>query len=67
MDGVKFGPERKQYLRELIARFGYQLALHRKQSPEEQWETAKFIQDTDPFWHPFVVGGGAVGVDGRFG
>jgi Domain of unknown function (DUF5060)/Putative collagen-binding domain of a collagenase len=61
MDGGRLGPERKLYLRELIARFGYQLALNwnlgeeNTQSPEEQRDMAKFIRDTDPYRHHIVV------------
>ncbi len=61
MDGGRLGPERKLYLRELIARFGYQLALNwnlgeeNTQSPEEQRDMAKFIRDTDPYHHHTVV------------
>lgn len=61
MDGGKLGPERKLYLRELIARFGYHLALNwnlgeeNTQSAEEQRDMAKFIRDTDPYKHHIVV------------
>ena len=61
MDGGRLGPERKLYLRESIARFGYQLALNwnlgeeNTQSPEEQRDMAKFIRDTDPYRHHIVV------------
>jgi len=61
LDGGRLGPERKLYLRELIARFGYALALNwnlgeeNTQSPEEQRDMAKFIKDTDPYQHHLVV------------
>ncbi|MBM3734533.1 MAG: DUF5060 domain-containing protein [Acidobacteria bacterium] len=61
MDEGRLGPERKLYLRELIARFGYALALNwnmgeeNTQSPEEQRDMAKFIKDTDPYQHHLVV------------
>lgn len=61
MDEGRLGPERKLYLRELIARFGYQLALNwnlgeeNTQSPEEQRDMAKYIRDTDPYKHHVVV------------
>ncbi len=61
MDGGRLGIERKLYLRELIARFGYSLALNwnlgeeNTQSAEEQRDMAKFIQDTDPYRHHIVV------------
>ncbi len=61
LDGGKLGPERKLYLRELIARFGHALALNwnlgeeNTQTPEEQIAMAKFIADTDPYHHNIVV------------
>ena len=61
MDGGRLGPERRLYLRELIARFGYHLALNwnlgeeNTQSPEEQRDMARFIRDTDPYKHHIVV------------
>jgi hypothetical protein len=61
LDDGNLGPERKLYLRELIARFGYNLALNwnlgeeNTQSPEEQRDMAKFIRDTDPYKHHIVV------------
>jgi hypothetical protein len=61
MDGGRLGPERKLYLRELIARFGYNLALNwnlgeeNTQSPEEQRDMASYIRDTDPYKHHLVV------------
>ena len=61
MDGGKLGPERKLYLRELIARFGYHLALNwnlgeeNTRSAEEQRDMALFIKTTDPYPHHIVV------------
>jgi hypothetical protein len=61
LDQGKLGPERKLYLRELIARFGYALALNwnlgeeNTQSAEEQRDMAKFIRDTDPYQSHLVV------------
>lgn len=61
LDDGRLGPERKLYLRELIARFGYALALNwnlgeeNTQSAEEQRDMAKFIKDTDPYQHHLVV------------
>lgn len=57
----KLGLERKLYLRELIARFGYLLALNwnlgeeNTQSTEEQMAMANYIRDTDPYKHHIVV------------
>jgi hypothetical protein len=61
LDGGATGPERKLYLRELIARFGHHLALNwnlgeeNTQSTAEQAAMAKFIADTDPYDHLIVV------------
>ena len=61
LDGGLTGPERKLYLRELIARFGHTLALNwnlgeeNTQSPEEQRAMAQFISDTDPYGHLIVI------------
>jgi hypothetical protein len=61
LDGGACGPERRLYLRELIARFGHNLALNwnlgeeNTQSPAEQREMAKFISDTDPYHHLIVI------------
>jgi len=61
LDGGALGPERKLYLRELIARFGHALALNwnlgeeNTQSPEEQRSMAQFIHDTDPYDHHIIV------------
>jgi hypothetical protein len=61
LDDGALGPERKLYLRELIARFGHVLALNwnlgeeNTQSPDEQRAMARFIADTDPYDHPIVV------------
>jgi len=61
LDGGATGPERKLYLRELIARFGHELALNWNLGEEntlstaEQIAMAKYIHDTDPYHHPIVV------------
>jgi hypothetical protein len=61
LDGGDLGPERRLYLRELIARFGHALALNwnlgeeNTQSPEQQRAMAHFIQETDPYHHLRVV------------
>ncbi|MGL6075912.1 MAG: putative collagen-binding domain-containing protein [Fimbriiglobus sp.] len=61
LDGGKLGRERKLYLRELIARFGYLHALNwnlgeeNTQSTEEVRDMAAFIAKTDPFPHPIVL------------
>lgn len=61
LDGGACGPERRLYLREMIARFGHHLALNwnlgeeNTQSPDEQRAMAKFIHDTDPYHHLIVI------------
>ena len=54
LDGGALGPERKLYLRELVARFGYQLALNwnlgeeNTQSPAQQRAMAGYIREPRP-------------------
>jgi hypothetical protein len=61
LDGGDLGPERKLYLRELIARFGHALALNwnlgeeNTQTPEQQRAMASFLKDTDPYDHHRVI------------
>jgi hypothetical protein len=61
LDGGKLGPERKLYCRELIARFGHELALNwnigeeNTQSTEEVQAMAKYLHDTDPYHHLIVL------------
>ncbi len=61
LNGGALGTERKLYLRELIARFGYNLALNwnlgeeNTQSTEEQMDMANYIRQTDPYQHNIVV------------
>ncbi|MEP7362232.1 MAG: DUF5060 domain-containing protein [Acidobacteriota bacterium] len=61
MDGGALGVERKLYLRELIARYGYELALNwnlgeeNTQSAAEQRDMSGYIKDTDPYVHHIVV------------
>lgn len=61
LDGGKLGPERKLYCRELIARFGYELALNwnlgeeNTQTPEEQRAMAQYVKDVDPYDHHIVI------------
>jgi hypothetical protein len=61
LDGGDLGVERKLYCRELIARFGYELALNwnlgeeNTLSAEQQRAMAKYIQDLDPYGHNIVV------------
>lgn len=61
LDGGGLGPERKLYLRELVARFSHELALNwnlgeeNTQSPDEQRAMARFMAETDPYRHPIVL------------
>jgi len=61
LDGGDLGVERKLYCRELIARFGHELALNwnlgeeNTQTPAQQTAMAQFIHDTDPYHHHIVI------------
>ncbi len=61
LDGGDLGPERKLYLREMIARFGHALALNwnlgeeNTQSTEQQRDMASYIRDLDPYDHHIVI------------
>ncbi|HEX7862580.1 MAG TPA: DUF5060 domain-containing protein [Verrucomicrobiae bacterium] len=61
LDGGALGRERKLYLREMIARYGYLLALNwnlgeeNTQSTAEQRAMAKYIHDLDPYKHNIVL------------
>jgi hypothetical protein len=61
LDGGDLGVERKLYCRELIARFGYELALNwnlgeeNTQTPAQQRAMARYLHDTDPYHHLIVV------------
>lgn len=61
LDGGKLGPERKLYCRELIARFGHNLALNwnlgeeNTQSTEEIRNMACYLHQTDPYRHHIVI------------
>jgi hypothetical protein len=61
LDGGALGRERKVYLREMIARYGYLLALNwnlgeeNTQSTAEQRAMARYIHDLDPYRHNNVL------------
>jgi hypothetical protein len=61
LDGGDLGIERKLYVRELVARFAYELALNwnlgeeNTQTPEQQRAMARYIRDLDPYDHHLVV------------
>jgi hypothetical protein len=61
LDGGALGRERKLYLREMVARFGYLLALNwnlgeeNTQSSAEQRAMARYLRDLDPYNHLTVI------------
>jgi hypothetical protein len=61
LDCGNLGVERKLYLRELIARFGYELALNwnigeeNSQTNEQQKDMAQYLYNTDPYHHHIVI------------
>ncbi|YCM45415.1 DUF5060 domain-containing protein [Verrucomicrobiaceae bacterium 227] len=61
LDGGDLGPERKLYLRELVARFGHHLALNwnlgeeNTQSTKQQIDMATYLRALDPYDHHLVV------------
>lgn len=61
LDGGKLGVERMLYCREMIARFGHNLALNwnlgeeNTQSAEEQREMIAYLHAVDPYKHNIVI------------
>ena len=61
MDGGDLGQERRLYVREIVARFGYLLALNwnigeeNTQSAEQQLAMAMSLRDTDPYAGRHIV------------
>ncbi|NRB48741.1 MAG: DUF5060 domain-containing protein [Saprospiraceae bacterium] len=61
LDGGELGPQRRLYLRELIARYGYLLALNwnlgeeNTQSKEQRQAMAAYIKNVDPYAHNIVL------------
>lgn len=61
LDGGNLGIERKLYCRELVARFGHNLALNwnlgeeNTQTTKQQREMASYLAAHDPYKHPIVV------------
>lgn len=61
LDGGELGPERKLYLREMIARYGHALALNwnlgeeNTQSTAQQKDMAEWIEKLDPYNHLIVI------------
>jgi hypothetical protein len=61
LDAGNLGPQRKLYYRELVARFGYELALNwnfgeeNTQTPEQQRAEIAYMAGIDPYQHPRVI------------
>ena len=61
LDGGALGPERRLYLRELVARFGHALALNWNLGEENTQTTgeitamAGYLRAIDPYGHPVVL------------
>ena len=61
LDAGELGLQRKLYYRELVARFGYALALNwnlgeeNTQRPDVQRAMANYFLDVDPYDHPIVL------------
>lgn len=61
LDGGDLGPQRRLYCRELVARFGHNLALNwnlgeeNTQSTEQQLAMIDFLAQVDPYGHPIVL------------
>ncbi|MFW6170599.1 MAG: DUF5060 domain-containing protein [Planctomycetota bacterium] len=61
MDGGDLGPERRLYYRELVARFGYHLALNwnfgeeNTQTTEQQQAQMAYVKQIDPYNHLRVL------------
>ncbi|MGB0768254.1 MAG: DUF5060 domain-containing protein [Phycisphaeraceae bacterium] len=61
LDGGDLGPERRLYLREMVARFGHNLALNwnlgeeNTQTTTQQRDMAEYLSSIDPYGHPIVL------------
>jgi hypothetical protein len=61
LDGGDLGNERKLYYRELVARFGHELALNwnfgeeNTQTPEQQRAEIAYVAEIDPYQHHRVI------------
>lgn len=61
LDGGELGPERKAYLREIVARYGHHLALNwnigeeNTQSIDQIVAQARYLREIDPYGHLVVV------------
>ena len=66
LDGGELGPERKLYCRELVARYGYLLALNwnlgeeiNDASHDQKAAWADYFATHDPYGHHIVIHNGA--------
>jgi hypothetical protein len=61
LDGGDTGPQRRLYYRELIARFGYLLALNwnlgeeNSQTTQQRKDMARYLYENDPYRHHIVI------------
>ena len=61
LDGGDLGPERKLYCREIVARYGHNLALNwnlgeeNTQTTQQQRDMAQYVADLDPYDHIIVI------------
>lgn len=61
LDGGNLGVQRKLYIREMVARFGHNLALNwnlgeeNTQSTQQQIDMGNYIRQTDPYGHHIVI------------
>ncbi len=61
LDDGQLGPNRKRYLREMVARFAHHPAIvwnlgeENLQTVEQQQAMAAFIRSIDPYQHPIVI------------
>ncbi|PQO25242.1 hypothetical protein C5Y96_25400 [Blastopirellula marina] len=61
LDDGDLGPERKLYCREMVARFGYELAFNwnlgeeNTQTPQQQRDMAAYLKEVDPYDHLIVI------------
>lgn len=61
LDNGELGPQRRLYLREMVARFGHNLALNwnlgeeNTQTTKQQRDMAAYLADIDPYNHHMVI------------
>ncbi len=61
LDDGETGPERKLYLREMVARYSHHLGINwnlgeeNSQTPRQQRDMIAYLKEMDPYGHPVVV------------